>query len=96
MPDDFLKSNYRAVKEALEANKLTLKNEGFGRNPKATTDYTQYIIYLSDQHIGGNESALKSVIERACPQLEYIAHHPITYRKQGNVIQELWVFVKEA
>ena len=96
MPDDFLQSNYRAIKQALEDAGLRLKNEGFGRNPKATTDYVQYVIYLSDEHIGGNEAALQTIIEEACPKLKYIAHHPITYRKQGNVVCELWVFVKEA
>lgn len=96
MADEFLLSHYNSVIEALNKAGLKLKNEGFGRNLKATTTETQYVVYLTDEYIGGNQSTLKKIIEDACPILEYIAHHPITYRKQGNVITELWVFVKQA
>lgn len=96
MADEFLLSHYSEITDALTKAGLNLKNEGFGRNLKATTPETQYVVYLSDEHIGGNQEALKRIIEDACPILEYVAHHPLTYRKQGNVVTELWVFVKQA
>lgn len=67
----------------------------FSSNVKAQTPYQQYIVFLSDVHIGDTEDELASSVASVLPAFDIVEIKTIDIKRGRGSVQEVWVFVKQ-
>lgn len=83
----------RQIIEALESYGFHLVGSKVGINLKAETPYTQYIAFLPGYYITRNMSGLREEINAALNGLSIDGLSPVSYRRNGKTVIELWAFV---
>lgn len=82
-----------SILETLRNSDLNVVNAIFGENIKAQTSYPQYIIYLDGIHLYDDYEQLGSRVTSVVPDFEVDDIKPVSYRRRGRVVIEVWVFV---